>query len=461
LVRWTLVFVRAGRRLPPLAAVFVLLFAGQAARVCAQALDSVADSATGPTALAEDVQTPAPLLEPLASSALPHGLIGLPVSGQALPVPLNQRVLSYVELFQGRLHEYMESGLRRGSQYLPMIQQVFRTEGLPLDLAYVPLIESAFRPEAISRASAKGVWQFMKGTALENGLRHDWYIDERSDPEKATVAAANYLKTLAELFGGDWHLALASYNGGPTRVQRALRSAGQTDFWGLSAKSKVLPRETREYVPMILAAIIIARNPAQYGFSFQSEERPAFEKVAVTRPVDLRSVAEWAGTPIATIHALNPELRRQTTPKDGGYELKVPVGTSAEVARRLTESADLELPSEGYYTVKRGEALPGIAKKLRVSRADLAEANNLRTNARLAAGQRLMVPGDVVPADSVHAASSSGATIKTSYEVRQGDTLYSIARLFDTSVKSIQTWNPGLSGSRVVVGQRLTVYKQQ
>src|SRR6202521_4630263 len=195
-----------------------------------------------------------------------------------IPIPLNQRVLSYIELFQGRLHDFIDQGMRRGSKYLPMIQNVFRAEGLPLDLAYVPLVESAFKPNALSRAKAKGVWQFMSGTALENGLHRDWYIDERSDPEKATIAAAKYLRTLSRIFGGDWHLALASYNGGPGRLQRAMRRVGVDDFWKLADKPKVLPRETREYVPMILAAIVIARNPTQYGFDFESEAPAEFDK---------------------------------------------------------------------------------------------------------------------------------------------------------------------------------------
>ena len=184
-----------------------------------------------------------------------------------IPIPLNARVLKYVELFQGRLRGFIQEGLDRGSDYLPMIQSVFRAEGLPLDLAYVPLIESAFKTNALSRASAKGVWQFMRPTALENGLKHDWYVDERSDPHKATRAAAKYLKTLGRMFDGDWHLALASYNGGPGRVQRAMKRYGRDDFWTLSANPRYLPRETREYVPMILAAVIIARNPSQYGFT--------------------------------------------------------------------------------------------------------------------------------------------------------------------------------------------------
>ena len=184
------------------------------------------------------------------------------------------RVLSYVQLFTGRLKGYLEDGLSRGAQYLPMIQEVFRAEGLPLDLAYVPLIESAFKPNALSRAKAKGIWQFMRGTALENGLKHDWYIDERADPEKATRAAAKYLKTLHRMFG-DWHLALASYNGGPGRVQRAMKRSGRDDFWAADAPtSRYLPRETRDYVPLILAAVIIARNPAQYGHERRADRDP-------------------------------------------------------------------------------------------------------------------------------------------------------------------------------------------
>lgn len=465
--------MRAPRRLLPAAVLFVILLAAFAAEVRAQALDSAGAEPADSVVLQTEPATQT-VLEPLKASALPAGVVEIHGRGQDLPVPLNQRVLSYVELFQGRLHEFIEGGMKRGSQYLPMIQQVFRAEGLPLDLAYVPLIESSFRTEAMSRASAKGVWQFMKGTALENGLKHDWYVDERSDPQKATVAAANYLKTLAEQFGGDWHLALASYNSGPGRVQRAIKQVGRSDFWSISAKAQALPRETREYVPMILAAIVIARNPAQYGFSFESsasESKPTFETVAVSHPVDLRRVAEWAGTSLATIHELNPELRRQTTPKDSAYELKVPIGTSAEIARHLNEAEDIPLPSEAYYTIKRGETLPIVARKFRVTRSELAEANDLSTTARLTAGQRLIIPGDVAPArpapasgsgrPAVSPVSSSVASVKvkSEYRVRQGDTLTSIAELFDTSVKTLQSWNPQLTGSRVVVGQRLTVYK--
>lgn len=399
-----------------------------------------------------------------------------------IPIPLNQRVLAYIELFQGRLHDFIEEGMKRGSKYLPMIQNVFRAEGLPLDLAYVPLIESAFKPNALSRTKAKGVWQFMASTGLENGLRRDWYIDERSDPEKATVAAAKYLRTLSKLFGGDWHLALASYNGGPGRMQRALKTARVDNFWTLTEKSKILPRETREYVPMILAAIVIARNPAQYGFDFEAEQPAAFDKVTLPRPVDLRRVAEWTSTSIDQIQALNPELRRWTTPvKDTRYQLKVPAGTAEIVEARLVNAPATDLATLKYYTVKKGETLPLIARKLHVGKADLAEANYLAGAApKVAAGQRLMVPSEagvlmaaradrsapVTEARSTVAHNGQLATpsmnsnrVKASYAVKRGDTLASIARLYKTTVTSIKTWNPRLPPERLATGQRITVYR--
>ena len=397
-----------------------------------------------------------------------------------VPIPLNQRVLDYIELFQGRLHDFIEDGLRRGSKYLPMIQNVFRAEGLPLDLAYVPLIESAFKPNALSRVKAKGVWQFMTGTAVENGLRRDWYIDERSDPEKATLAAAKYLRTLSTLFNGDWHLALASYNGGPGRLQRAIKTANLNDFWGLAEKPRALPHETREYVPMILAAIVIARNPAQYGFEFEPEAALAFESVTLPRPVDLRRVAEWTETTIDEIQTLNPELRRWTTPvRDTRYELRVPPGTKDIVLSRLDASPTADLASLKYYTVKHGDTLALVARKLNVSKPDLAEANYLPVSARLTAGDRLIVPHEAtvlmaaradrgIPvADARRTVNEAGQLaeamptnrVRVSYQVKSGDTLASVARLFQTTVVSIKTWNPRLPSDRLTTGQRLTVYR--
>jgi len=240
-----------------------------------------------------------------------------------IPIVPNAKVLSYVELFQGRLRDFMQNGLDRAQRYLPMIESVFKAEGVPLDLIYVPLVESAFKNTALSRVSARGMWQFMAGTAREHGLNDfsdpkerglSWFLDERSDPEKATRAAAQYLKTLNGMFDGDWNFALASYNAGPGRLQRAVRQSKSTDFWRISATTRYLPRETREYVPMIQAAIIIARNPELYGFAVASAIPLAYETVKIPSALDLKIIAEWAGVPIETLQDLNPELRRTTTP---------------------------------------------------------------------------------------------------------------------------------------------------
>ncbi|MEQ1575517.1 MAG: LysM peptidoglycan-binding domain-containing protein, partial [Vicinamibacterales bacterium] len=400
-----------------------------------------------------------------------------------IDIPLNARVLNFVELFTGRLKNYLEEGLSRGARFLPMIQEVFRAEGIPLDLAYVPLVESAFKPNALSKAKAKGLWQFMRGTALENGLKHDWYIDERTDPEKATRAAAKYLKTLYGMFG-DWHLALASYNGGPGRVQRAMKRSSRDDFWTLSTGTKYLPRETRDYVPLILAAVIIAKNPAQYGMNVLPGPVQAFETVTVPTATDIRRIAEWAGAPVQAIQDLNPELRRWTTPVRGNdYALRVPEGTAASVTAALSGSDPGELAPLNWHAVKKGETLSTIARKLKVSRSDLAEANYLTLKSKVSIGQRLIIPrapalllatrtdspapvAESRSLDAVAAANVRGPRLekadqaKTLYRVKRGDTLYSIARFFDTTVASLRTWN-GIRGSAIQIGQRLTIFSSR
>jgi len=403
----------------------------------------------------------------------------LQATAHDIDIPLNERVLAYVELFTGRLKGYLEDGLSRGARFLPMIQDVFRAEGLPMDLAYVPLVESAFKPNALSRANAKGIWQFMSGTGIENGLRHDWYIDERADPEKATRAAAKYLKTLYGMFG-DWHLALASYNGGPGRVQTAMKRSQKDNFWDLSASSRYLPRETRDYVPLILAAVIIARNPAQYGMNVQSLESPSIETITLPKATDLRRVAEWIGIPVQDLQDLNPELRRWTTPvRIDEYDLKIPSGRADAVKARLAEATPDDFASLNYLTVRSGETLLSIARKLNVSRTDLAEANYLSTTARLSVGQQLVIPraptlllaartgnplpaaesrsGDAVAASNVIAPKPErAAQVPVVHRVKAGETLASIARLYSTTVGSLMQWNH-LKDATVATGQRLTI----
>jgi membrane-bound lytic murein transglycosylase D len=400
--------------------------------------------------------------------------LDLQVTSHDIPIPLNDRVLRYVELFQGRLREFLASGLERGAQYLPMIQNVFRAEGLPLDLAYVPLIESAFKPTALSRAKARGVWQFMRGTGIENGLKQDWFVDERSDPEKATVAAAKYFKALYGMFD-DWHIAMASYNGGPGRMQRAIKRSGRNDFWELSKSTRFLPRETRDYVPMILAAVIIAKNPVKYGFDVAPTTAPAVEVVSIPPAVDLRRVAEWASVSVDDIQELNPELRRWTTPIRGtSYDLTVPAGTAEAIRAKLASTSPAELNALQWHTVRRGESLATIARKLGVSRIDLAEANYLKTTSRVATGQKLLIPRmpsasllaragstaapDAVAADATPAIDEPTADEPTRvvHRVKAGETLYSIARKYQTTIEQLKSAN-NLRTSVLKVGARLVV----
>ena len=429
-------------------------------------IDELLKKATTFPAPAPDAATKAALKQDLEQNA------------HDIPIPDQPKILSYVEVFQDRLRDYIQESLERGAKYLPMIQNVFRAEGLPLDLAYIPIIESSFKTNALSKASAKGPWQFMKGTAKESGLHTDWFIDERSDPEKATVAAAKYLKSLSKMFDGDWNMVLAAYNGGPGRVSRAIKRSGIDDFWRLSASSKYLPRETREYVPLIMAAMIIGRNPAQYGFEIAAASPMQYEKVLMPQAVDLRRVAEWTGTTVDEIQSLNPELRRLTTPvKYPDYEVKVPKGTADMLAAKLAEASPADFVTLKWYTAKKGDTLLTVGRRFSVSRTDIAEANNLSVKSRLHPGQSLMIPrtpATIVAARTERSAPTAVASraintkadeptaapsqhlTQVTYRVKQGDTLSSIAEAFDTTVAKIKSWNH-MSSNTVRTGTRLKI----
>ena len=436
--------------------------------------DGVAEARTEPAAI-DELLSAATFERPSPKATTAETVAAdLEHTPRDIPIALNAKVLSYVELFQGRLREFMQNGLNRAQRYLPMIHNVFRAEGIPLDLAYIPLVESAFKSTALSRVSARGMWQFMDPTAREHGLNMfttvdrehrpaaNWFIDERSDPEKATAAAAKYLKTLHGMFDGDWHFALASYNGGPGRLQRAVRQSKSTDFWQISSSTRYLPRETREYVPMILAAVIIAKNPELYGFTVTSAAPFAYETVKIPGALDLKIIAEWAGVPTEALQDLNPELRRTTTPMMP-HTLKVPIGTAAAIEAKLDGAASLYRTFQ-FHTIKPRETLSSIAKKYKVTSAKLRELNDLSARARIKPGQTLQIPASStagLPSASTarptvaagRPAPSSGSRV---YQVRSGDTLFSIARQFSTTVEELKRLN-GLSSDRIQIGDRLTV----
>jgi len=245
-----------------------------------------------------------------------------------IPLTINSKVEYFIEYFQSRGRPTFLSWLSRSSRYIPMMKEVFKRNGLPEDLVYVAMIESGFQMHARSIANAVGPWQFMSGTGRNYSLRIDQWIDERKEPLKATVAAARYLKELSGIFNGDWYLAAAGYNAGENKILRAITMCNSNDFWELS-RGSYLKRETREYVPKLLAAAIIAKDPAHYGYSEVAYLPPIeFDTVKIPTRTDLKLAAKLAGTSYENIRALNPDLRHWCTPPNyPDFQLKIPKGT--------------------------------------------------------------------------------------------------------------------------------------
>ena len=385
-----------------------------------------------------------------------------------LPIDLNEAVLSCIQLYQGGLREWFEEALARGGRYLPHIREVFASEGIPEDLAYVALVESAFKTGALSRAKAKGVWQFMPRTAREYGLRQDWWVDERSSPEKSTRAAARYLKFLKTMFG-DWDLALAAYNAGPGKVIRGLKRYGKSGYWDLR-RTRALKRETKNYVPLIHAAIVVAKAPEQYGFVVEPEPALTYETVPVDGAVDLRLIAECAGAEVDEVKFLNPELRRLATPAQKTYDVNVPEGSGLTVAECLNTIPPEKRVRFRTHVVARGQTLSGIARKYGSRTRDIAEANGLNPRRTLRRGAELIIP--IVPRAAAppkaRTASKGKGTgekapaelpglVKVSHKIKAGETLSGIASQYRTTIRDIQAWNK-LRGSRIAAGNVLTIY---
>ncbi len=306
------------------------------------------------------------------------------------PVVLNDAVLSCVDLYQGRLKDWFTAALNRGSQYLPSIRQIFAEEGVPQDLAYLAMVESAFRPAALSRARAKGVWQFISETGRRYGLQQDWWVDERSDPDKATRAAARYLKELHGMFS-DWNLAMAAYNSGEATVSRAIARYGTSDFWQLS-RTRAFRRETKNYVPLIHAAIIVAKAPEKYGIAVTPEAPADSERVPVEGAVDLRVIAECIGGSVDQVRSLNPELRRLSTPAGRTFEVRVPAGSAEGLTRCLASVPQEKRVQFRTHVVGRGQTLYTIARRYGARSQDIASANGLSLNKPLAVGAELIIP---------------------------------------------------------------------
>ena len=244
-----------------------------------------------------------------------------------LPLVLNDQVASFINYFSSpRGRATLEHAWARSGRYRDMISRILKEEGVPQDLIYLAQAESGFQPLALSRAGARGLWQFIPSAATLYGLNHTWWVDERQDPEQATRAAGHYLKDLYNQFG-DWYLAMAAYNSGAGTVQHAVERTGYADFWELY-KRGVLPQETRNYVPIIVAVTIMAKNPEQYGLErVAPQPAPPIDQVSIDYPVDLRLVAECVDTSVDYLQELNPSLLRMTTPKDQTFTLNLPAGS--------------------------------------------------------------------------------------------------------------------------------------
>src|SRR5438309_571228 len=293
-----------------------------------------------------------------------------------LPLMMTDQVAGYINYFSTRGRPTLEHALTRAGQYQDMIQRVLKDEGVPQDLIYLAQAESGFHPLALSHSGARGIWQFMASRAKGYGLQRNWWVDDRQDPEKATRAAARHLKDLFNQFG-DWYLAMAAYNSGPGTVQSAVKRTGYADFWELYRRN-VLPKETRNYVPIILAVTIMTKNPSQYGLDDVAMDHPAdYDSVSIGYPVDLRLVAESVGSTSSELQDLNPSLLRLTTPREGTFELHLPAGTREQFATAIASiPTDMRLWWR-YHTVHSGDTLASLARNYHTTVKSIVQANHL------------------------------------------------------------------------------------
>ncbi|HTX75058.1 MAG TPA: transglycosylase SLT domain-containing protein [Terracidiphilus sp.] len=366
-----------------------------------------------------------------------------------LPLMVNEYVSSFINFFANsqRGHNTLLHSFERAGRYKAMIQRVMAEEGVPQDLIYLAVAESGFQPRAVNRRSgAGGMWQFMPHG--QYGLERNGYVDERFDPEKSTRSYARYMKFLYDQLG-DWYLAMAAYDWGAGNIQRAVEKTGYADFWELYKRHN-LPGETQNYVPEILAAIIIANNPHQYGFDDITLDPPVLtDTVTLNYSVDLRLVSDLVGAPVDELEALNPSLLRMVTPPDAPFDLHLPAGTATMFDEKIAAIPESHRNSWRYHRVAAEDTLESVAQTYHVSKSDLAAANQLSEGESLAGIEALVVPVPPAAAPSAHTVM---------YTARRGDTLVSIADRFGLSLDQLRRWNHLTAGDkRVTPGQRLHV----
>ncbi len=402
------------------------------------------------------------------------------------PIDLNDKVLTWVNLFSTSKKGFMEGALSRASRYLPMVRQVFEEEGVPKDLAYLAVIESGYKNEARSYAKAVGMWQFMRSTGRIFGLKGSAWVEERRDPVKATRAAARYLKRLYDL-SGDWYLALVGYNAGPLTTERAILNVESRNFWDLH-RSRWLRNQTKNYIPEMCAAVLVGRNPEKYGLVVPQLPPYAYESVEILKPTSLTVIARLSGTDVGTLKDLNPELLRGSTPP-GTYALRVPPGRAMQVNRALAGLKGGQRLDFQAYVIRKGDTPAKVARRFKVGEADLLEANELSPK-QFKPGRRIQVPPPpamrldvkdleakpgledrplqtlptlpptepaLAPAPGTPAAPAETPARPDTHLVRKGETLFGIARTYDLSVEDLRRWN-ALKSNKVQAGVKLRLH---
>jgi membrane-bound lytic murein transglycosylase D len=364
-----------------------------------------------------------------------------------LPLVVNDYVAAFINFFANtqRGHNTLLHSFQRAGRYKAMIERVMAEEGVPQDLIYLAVAESGFQPRALNRRSgAGGMWQFMPHGNY--GLARNAYVDERFDPEKSTRAYARYMKFIYDQLG-DWYLSMAGYDWGAGNIQRAVQKTGYADFWELYKRNN-LPAETKNYVPEILAAIIIANHPTQYGFDDVTLDPPVLtDTVTINYSVDLRLVSDIVGAPIDEVMALNPSVLRMTTPPEAAFDLHLPAGTATLFAQRIEAIPAPKRNAWRYHRVAAEDTLASVAREYSVPEAALAAANQLRSNDSLQGIEALAIPLAPVAAPAAR---------MVLYTVRRGDTLVTIADRFGVSLNQLRRWN-NIAGIKVEPGRRLHV----
>jgi len=388
-----------------------------------------------------------------------------------IPIVINAKVEQFVQYFQTTLRNRFSNWLALSGKYIPIMRALLRENGLPEDLVYLALIESGFNPYAYSRSKACGPWQFIYLTGKRYGLRVDWWVDERRDPEKSTVAAAKYLKDLYDMFAC-WYLAAASYNAGENKIAAAMKRYRTEDFWELT-KYRYLKQETKDYVPQMIAAALIAKDPEKYGFvGIEYQEPLRYEKVNVPPLTSLSLIAAACEITLDELKELNPQLLRWCTPPEKPYEIKIPLGKKERFLKNFETLQPSERPPYRIHVVKRGENLVRVSRLYGVNGQTILDANQLGKGSRISPGMNLIIPlPPHAPSDPnggakltakkkgegrVQPAIEEGEE-EVLYTIKKGDTLWAIANEMGVNIGALSRWNNLHPEKKLRPGDKLRV----